>query len=84
LDFNACFFLSPSKCTLTLLSEESALNVANNYVIRIFDLQGKLVQSRSTNSLNNYEIDVKQLPAGVYNLNIVAGDWTKNIKFVKQ
>ncbi len=60
------------------------MNVANNYAIRIFDLQGKLIQSHSTNSLNNYEIDVKELPVGIYNLNIVTGDWTKNMKFVKQ
>jgi len=79
-------FLSPNPAgnSIVLFVEESALNDNADYQVNIFDMQGKCVQSESANNIKNYEINVQSLPEGIYNLNILARNWSRNIKFVKQ
>lgn len=82
--FDVALYPNPTQHSITLFVEESGLNQNTDYKIDIFDLQGKLVQSVVTKYIHNFEINVQSLPQGVYTVNIVTGDWTKNIKFVKQ
>ena len=82
--FYVSIYPNPTKNKITLLVEESAINENKHYQINIYDIQGKLLQGYTTNSINNYEIDVQSLPVGIYNVNISTGNWTKNIKFIKE
>jgi Zn-dependent metalloprotease len=82
--FNVSLYPNPTNNKITLLVEESAINDNNHYQISIYDIQGKLLQSLTTSNVNNYEIDVQRLSVGIYNVNISTGNWTKNIKFIKE
>lgn len=82
--FNVSLYPNPTNNKITLLVEESAINDNNHYQISIYDIQGKLLQSLTTSNVNNYEIDVQSLSVGIYNVNISTGNWTKNIKFIKE
>ncbi|MBW7846275.1 MAG: T9SS type A sorting domain-containing protein [Bacteroidia bacterium] len=82
--FYVSIYPNPTKNKITLLVEESAINENKHYQINIYDIQGKLMQGYTTNSINSYEIDIQSLPVGIYNVNISTGHWTKIIKFIKE
>ncbi|MGZ3863389.1 MAG: FG-GAP-like repeat-containing protein [Bacteroidia bacterium] len=61
------FALYPNPATDLLTVE---LNSSGNYTLQIINISGKVVLSQNIN--NNTKVDVKDLPAGVYTVNLVA------------
>jgi len=56
----------------------------NDLVVRIYDLNGRLMLSRNIEALANYsQLDVSRLPAGVYHLKIAGNNGIESHKFVK-
>lgn len=81
---NVKLYPNPVKDELTV---EFNAPSAGNYLLQIFSLEGKLLQStrESANggsNLNN--LNISYLPAGMYLLRIQTDGQTKSIKFVKQ
>jgi hypothetical protein len=72
-------FPNPASDQLTVLLSEN--NSAAN--IRILDVLGKVVLSRSTEQTQNV-IDISGLAAGTYMVERVAGDDVKRMRFVKR
>lgn len=56
----------------------------NDYLVSIFDLQGKKVFSGNYKNIVSQEISIVDLVSGVYIMNVTNGSWNKNIRFVKQ
>ncbi|MES2727450.1 MAG: M4 family metallopeptidase [Bacteroidota bacterium] len=81
--FNLTLFPNPANNTITISAEESNLNSKSSYLVTIYDMKGSEVLSNTYSSLNHIEINIENLPQGVYNVNINSNNWSKNIKFVK-
>ena len=75
---------NPVRSTLTLNANLSDYRSAN---IRIFDISGKSIRPKNldkSTELNRYSINVSDLSAGLYILNIEDGTRRKSLKFVKE
>jgi Secretion system C-terminal sorting domain/Bacterial pre-peptidase C-terminal domain/Fibronectin type III domain len=57
--------------------------VERNAEIKVYNLMGKLVMQRQTNTLLT-QLNISKFPAGIYLLNVNNGSETKAAKFVKQ
>ncbi|MES2379545.1 MAG: M4 family metallopeptidase [Bacteroidota bacterium] len=82
---NLRVFPNPASNKVKIVVEETNADLGNNqYDINIVTVDGKLVYSQTYNSLNNVELDIANLQAGVYFVQVKTATWTKNSKFVKQ
>jgi uncharacterized delta-60 repeat protein len=68
---------NPTSTTLTLANAEN-LSIEK---LTVTDLTGKTVLTQNTNAS---QIDVQQLPAGMYFLNVSASEGVQHLKFIKQ
>lgn len=68
----------------------SILHIGNNYPnqtmnqIIIYSLEGRLLMTKNLFAGNTPQIEVNQLPAGIYFCKILAGNQTQTIQFLKQ
>jgi hypothetical protein len=53
-------------------------------VIQIVDLNGRQILSRTFDTVSEAQIDVNDLSAGMYLINITSGDQSVTKKFLKQ
>ena len=66
------------------------LHIGNNYPnqtmsqIIIYSLEGRLLMTKNLFAGNTPQIEVNQLPAGIYFCKILAGNQTQTIQFLKQ
>jgi hypothetical protein len=80
---NVKLYPNPVKDELTV---EFNAPTASNYLLQIFSLEGKLLQStrESANSGSNVnQLNISNLPVGMYLLRIQTDGQTKSIKFIK-
>ena len=74
---------NPSKGSLIV---EYTTKTASNIVLNIFDVNGKSIltqnQKAVSNSMNQYKLDLHELPPGTYMLEAVNGGETKQARFV--
>lgn len=68
---------NPTSSTLTLANAEN-LSIEK---LTVTDLTGKVVMTQKS---NNTQLDVQQLPAGMYFLNVSANGNIQHLKFIKQ
>lgn len=76
----------------TIVAEESFLSVmadgAGRLIIKVLDVQGRIAKTLHTlvaEGLQEFPIDMQDLPTGKYVLNAFHGDaFLKSIRFVKQ
>jgi len=73
--------VSPNPTTAVL--HITGLNLKSSYIITVFDLYGNNVTSK-VKGINNYELNVQQLAAGMYILKLQEKDKTYSLKFLKQ
>ena len=57
--------------------------VEKNADIKVYNLVGKLVMQRQSNTILT-QLNISKLPAGIYLLNVNNGKETKAVKFIKQ
>lgn len=77
------FRVGPNPVSNTLII--GGLNNKNTFHLRIFDYTGRKVLERSVNpGGNNIELDVSQLKAGLYDLELSASEFKETLKFIKK
>jgi len=70
---------NPASYSLNVNLEE--LNVSGEAVLKVFDMQGKVIKRMNLQLTNNISIDVSELNAGNYLLNISNGEFTVGKRF---
>lgn len=80
---------NPANSDLTINYSELIRNKLNEPIkLSIYSIDGKLVKSEEilVNQLNNSSmiISVNDLPSALYSLNLHSGEYTQNIKFIKE
>jgi len=61
-------------------------SVEDYLVVYIYDLSGKLLKTRGVETLpgmNEFNLDIKDLPTGAYLMNIVEGENSETIRIIK-
>ena len=73
------FGIYPNPATETITLNIETASVDQNYVINIFDMTGRKVQSESLNAASNTEVNhnmgIQGLPAGVYTISVEANGY---------
>jgi hypothetical protein len=73
------FGIYPNPATETITLNIETASVEQNYVINIFDITGRKVQSESLNAASNIEVNhnmgIQALPAGVYTITVEANGY---------
>ncbi len=79
---------NPASNELTIQTSEIVKNNLDQpIVLSIYSLDGKLVKSEtiSVNQLNtNIKISISELKTSLYNINLRSGNYTQNVKFIKE
>jgi hypothetical protein len=78
-DFTMNFFPNPAGDQLNVWVD----GVDRNADIKVYNLMGKLVMQRQSNTMMT-QLNISKFPAGIYLLNVNNGRETKVAKFVKQ
>ncbi len=84
LNVKLALFPNPANNIIRINIEEPNKASNNDYLVSIFDLQGKKVFSGNYKNIVSQEISIVDLVSGVYIMNVTNGSWNKNIRFVKQ
>jgi len=61
----------------------SGLNVEGNALISVYDAQGKVVFRNDVNNTDNYTIDMTDLDAGIYTVEITSSRFSKSARIIK-
>lgn len=78
-------FPNPANDKIRIVLEENNMDLSdNNYTLNIIGVDGKVVWSNTYSTIDNLELNIADIPSGIYFLNISTIHWTKNTKFVKQ
>lgn len=68
---------------LIYIEEPNALDNPGDFIVKIFDVNGKEVFVSSFSNLSNQRINIDVLHAGIYMVNVVKGNWSKSMRLVK-
>ena len=60
------------------------LNASANYHLIIHDIRGNAVAETNVHNISDYAWNIKNISRGFYYLEIIAGNKTSTVKFVKQ
>ncbi|GGE24009.1 S8 family serine peptidase [Psychroflexus planctonicus] len=83
-EFDLNYWPNPAENYINISFGDNLL--ANDGIIRIYDLMGKLVHQEKVNKKqdNNLRVDVSNLNKGTYIMNITTGNSNYNSKFIKK
>ncbi|MBC7382786.1 MAG: M4 family metallopeptidase [Bacteroidia bacterium] len=81
--FKLNFYPNPAKNNITINIEESNSIYNNNYVVEVFDVNGKIVLYQKYDNLANANLNIEKLSEGIYFALVSSDNWTKKIKFIK-
>jgi hypothetical protein len=74
------FYPNPAYDKVTITSENT---YTNDYQIKIYNLDGKVVAAYHTKNIHDFQIDISHLSPGIYPIHISTSAWNKVIRFVK-
>ena len=77
------FIISPNPANNFVNVNSKNLEMKDDMVMSLYDSKGAFIKSHSIVNPNNIQIDLQELPSGLYYLQMKMGKEIENLKFVK-
>jgi hypothetical protein len=78
---NFSIYPNPTNGNITLIRKGE--QAANDMTIKIYNMSGKLVYAENSICQKSHEIRLTDIPAGLYFVKVIAGDYVETTKLIK-